>query len=191
MVRRRRMVRSFEPRPLPSPVVERILGNAVRAPSAGFTQGWAFLVLEGREQTERYWQAAFPEPGRSRFGHPGLFHAPLLVVALAHPRAYAERYAEPDKGRSERDPDAWPVPWWHVDTGFSALLMLLTAVDCGVGALFFAVSRPEAVRDAFGVPAEYVPVGTLAVGYPGEDRPSPSLQRGRRPVEEVVHRGRR
>ena len=190
MVRRRRMVRSFEPRPVPPEIVERILGHALRAPSAGFTQGWAFLVLEGRDETERYWEAAFPQPDRSRFGHPGLFDAPLLVVALAHPRAYVDRYAEPDKGRWQPDPDDWPVPWWHVDTGFAVLLMLLTTVDCGLGALFFAVSRPEAVRDAFGVPAEYVPLGTVAVGYPRQDRPSPSLRRGRRPMEEVMHRGR-
>ena len=51
VVRRRRMVRSFEPRPISPDVVDRILENALHAPSAGYTQGWAFLVLEGRDDT--------------------------------------------------------------------------------------------------------------------------------------------
>ncbi|NUO59642.1 MAG: nitroreductase family protein, partial [Hamadaea sp.] len=45
VVRRRRMVRQFEDRPLAPEVVERILATALRAPSAGFAQGWEFLVL--------------------------------------------------------------------------------------------------------------------------------------------------
>ena len=47
MVRRRRMVRDYDPdRPVPADVRERLLAHALRAPSAGFSQGWAFLVLE-------------------------------------------------------------------------------------------------------------------------------------------------
>ena len=53
VVRRRRMVRSYDPdRPVPAEVVERLLGHAVRAPSAGFSQGWAFLVLEAGDDRE-------------------------------------------------------------------------------------------------------------------------------------------
>jgi nitroreductase len=71
--------------------------------------------------------------------------------------------------------------------------MLLTAVDEGLGACFFGIpaERLDTFRAAFGVPQEYRPVGVVSVGYPGsEDRRSPSLRRGRRGVEEVVHRGR-
>ena len=47
VVRKRKMVRSFEDRPIPPDVLDRILANALHAPSAGFSQGWAFVVLEG------------------------------------------------------------------------------------------------------------------------------------------------
>jgi nitroreductase len=104
--------------------------------------------------------------------------------------AYLDRYAEPDKGWSDRDPDRWPVPYWDVDTGFASLLILLTAVDEDLGALFFGVFRPDAFREAFGIPDTHRPVGALALGYPAPDEPSPSLRRGRRPMEEVVHRGK-
>jgi nitroreductase len=85
------------------------------------------------------------------------------------------------------------VPYWHIDTGMASLLMLLTAVDEGLGACFFGIppERLDAFRAAFGVPEAHTPIGCLSVGYPGgEDRRSPSLARGRRGVDAVVHRGR-
>lgn len=188
-VRRRRMVRNFDSRPVPPEVLERILTNAQRAPSAGFSQGWAFLVLEGPAETAQYWDAELPEERRAHFPWPGLLRAPVLVVALANEQAYTDRYDERDKRRGGAR-YTWPTPYWHIDTGFAVLLMLLTAVDAGLGALFFAVSDIAAFRAAFGVPEAFHPIGTVALGYPSPDRPSASLRRGRRPAEAVIHRGR-
>ena len=184
------MVRNFDPRPVPADVVDRLLTNALRAPSAGFTQGWAFLVLDGRHETSRLWGATFPDDdARRRFRWQGLFAAPLVVVVLSHKQAYLERYAQPDKGWTDRDEGRWPVPYWDVDAGFAALLMLLTAVDAGLGALFFGVFEIDRFRQEFGVPDAYTPVGAVAIGYPLADEPSPSLARGRRSLDDVVHRG--
>jgi nitroreductase len=192
VVRRRRMVRSFEPTPLPPQAVERIIGNALRAPSAGFSQGWAFMVLEGAEQTQAYWDTVGPhDPGAFRW--PDLYNAPLLVVCLSDKAAYLDRYAESDKGWTDRSEAHWPAPYWDIDTGMAAMLMLLTAVDLGLGALFFGVPREKIgqLRTAFGIPEDLHPIGTVAVGYPKPgDRPSPSLRRGHRPTSDVVRRGR-
>lgn len=190
VVRKRKMVRSFVPDALPSEVVDRILANAQRAPSAGFSQGWAFLVLEGSEQIEKYWEAAWPD--RAESGWPDLFNAPLLVVCLSHKDAYLDRYTEPDKGWTDRDEARWPAPYWDIDTGMAAMLMLLTAVDQDLGAVFFGIPphRMAAFHETFGVPEAFKPIGTIAFGYPKEgDRPSPSLKRGHRPAQEVIHRG--
>ncbi len=187
MVRQRRMVRAFEDRPLTREVVDRVLDNAVRAPSAGFTQGWAFLVLEDREQTDTFWTAI----AHGNTPHQAVYNAPLIVVCLSHKAAYLDRYAKPDKGWSDRDEARWPAPYWDIDTGFAALLMLLTAVDAGLGGLFFGIvpQRVAAFRDAFSVPAAYNPIGAVAIGHPAPDTPSASLKLGRRPLETVVHRG--
>lgn len=192
VVRKRRMVRSFESRPLPPAAVERILANAQRAPSAGFSQGWAFLVLEGEPQTQEYWDAVGPaDPGSFRWQD--LYKAPLLIVCLSHKAAYMDRYSEPDKGWTDRSEAHWPAPYWDIDTGMAALLILLTAVDLGLGALFFGIP-PEKIdrfRQSFGVPEDLSPIGTVAVGYAkANDPPSPSLKRGHRPANEVVHRGK-
>lgn len=190
VVRKRRMVRSFEDRPIPRDVVDRILANAQRAPSAGFSQGWAFLVLETPEQRTRYWDALWPTDMREKFGWPDMFKAPLLVVCLSHKRVYLSRYAEPDKGWTDMDEKRWPVPYWDIDTGMAAMLVLLTAVDAGLGAVFFGIADQAKFRETFGVPEELSAIGTVAIGYAKpRDRPSPSLKRGHRPTDQVIHKG--
>jgi nitroreductase len=205
ILRRRRMVRSFDERPLAAPVVERILAAAVRAPSAGFTQGVDLVVLSGHGETARYWGATLDEEARASFPWPGLLRAPLLVVVVASEDAYRRRYAEPDKRgrgldpapRAARDQGGvraraveFEVPWWYVDAAFAALLLQLAAVDAGLGALFFQSHRVPALRQTFGIPPSHAPVGTVAIGHPADDRPSSSVAtRARRHVGDVVHHG--
>lgn len=192
VVRRRRMVRNYDPdRPVPAKAVERLLDHAIRAPSAGFSQGWGFLVLAEPVDRERFWTAT-SEPGRESPWLAGMRNAPLIVVAHSHKDAYLDRYAEPDKGWTDRDEARWPVPYWHIDTGMAVLMMLLTVVDEGLGACFFGIppERMAGYRATFGVPAGFTPIGAITVGYPAPDRRSPSLKRGRRGPDRVVHRGR-
>ncbi len=193
VVRRRRMVRDYDPdRPVPDEVLDRLLDLAIRAPSAGFSQGWGFLVLTEPADRERFW-AATTEPGEVPDSWlSGMRRAPALVVAHSNKDIYLDRYAAADKGWTDRDESRWPVPYWHIDAGFASLLILLGAVDAGLGACFFGIppAHMATYRAAFDVPETYTPIGAVSLGYPVPDRKSPSLRRGRRPVDEVVHRGR-
>ena len=192
VVRHRRMVRSFRPDAVPDDVLDRLLDTARRGPSAGFTQGTEFLVLAGRGETQPYWDVALPPADGNDFPWPGLPEAPVLVLVLSHKEAYLDRYAQPDKGWTDRGEQRWPVPYWDVDAGMAAMLLLLAAVNEGLGALFFGVFKGwDRIRERFGIPVEYRCVGIVALGFPaGEDRPSGSLSRGRRPADDVIHRGR-
>ncbi|HEX6501537.1 MAG TPA: nitroreductase family protein [Micromonosporaceae bacterium] len=193
VVRRRRMVRNYDPdRQVPPDVLDRLLEYAVHAPSAGFSQGWSFLVLDAPDDRARFWAATTPEGTSGSRWLAGMTRAPLIVVPHADRDAYLDRYAEPDKGWTDRDEARWPVPYWHIDTGFASLLILLGVVDEGLGACFFGIppERTDAYREAFGVPTRYTPIGAMTIGYPAPDVRSPSLKRGRRPVTDVVHRGR-
>lgn len=183
------MVRSFERRPLTDDTVRRLLENALHAPSAGFTQGWGFLVLAEQADRDRFWSVAWPPQSRSGSRREAVMEAPLVIVCYSSKQAYLDRYAESDKGWSDRDESRWPAPFWDIDAGFAAQLILLTAVDLGLGALFFGLEHHETVSEAFGVPEDHRAIGAIAVGHPAPDQPSPSLQRGRRPVADVAHFG--
>jgi nitroreductase len=119
-----------------------------------------------------------------------LFNAPVVVVPCSNESAYLDRYAEADKGWSDRDPNRWPVPFWHIDAGFASMQMLNAVVAEGLGALFFGVfgEHVPAVRNAFAMPESFTPIGAIAIGHPADhDEPSLSLRRGRKPRDEVVH----
>ncbi len=188
-VRRRRMVRSFADEEVDPAAVDRMHEHAVRAPSAGFTQGWAFLRLDTPDDVARFWRATSPDPDADNAWLRGMRRAPVLIVPLASEAAYLDRYAEPDKGWTDRDPARWPVPYWYVDTGMAALLVLLTCVDEGLGACLFGIpgERHDAFRAEFGVPADHTPLGALAIGHPAPGGARGSAGRGRR--TDVVHRG--
>jgi nitroreductase len=191
VVRRRRMVRRFDPRPLPAEVLDRILHSATRAPSAGFSQGLDLLVLEGRDAVRGFWRAT-ADP---RFATPySSAEPPAIVLVLSDRQAYLDRYAAPDKAGLGMDvEEGWPVPYWDMDAAMAVMLMLLTAVDEGVGAWWFGVFHGAAalLRD-LGVPEGRRLVGAVALGYPAaDDRPGGSARsRPRRPLDQVVHRGR-
>lgn len=190
-MRRRRMVRAFRPEPLPAEVVDRVLDAALRAPSAGFSQGLDLVVLEGSEQTGRYWEVTFAgEEERDRFRWQALFDAPVLVVVVVDPGAYAARYGEADKSATGLGgTDAWPVPYWWVDGGAAVENLLLAAVDEGLGALLFGLfDHEEAVLTALRVPTGRRALGTVALGYRASDEPGRSASRPRRPFDQVVHR---
>jgi nitroreductase len=195
VVNRRRMVRRYADEPVDPAVVDRMLRNAVRAPSAGFSQGWAFLVLETAADVARFWHAT-TDAGERDSPDPwlaGMRTAPVVIVPLSHKAAYLDRYAEPDKGWTDRDETRWPVPYWDIDTGMASLLILQTAVDEGLGACFFGVppDRIPAFRAEFGVPDSHTPIGAVTVGHRAADAGAAgsASRRRRRPVEDVVHRG--
>jgi nitroreductase len=204
VVRHRRMVRNYDPdRPVPPELVDRLLELAIRAPSAGFSQGWGFLVLTSPEDRARFWAATTPAattpaattPAAADRESPwlrGLMRAPVIVVPHSSREVYLDRYAEADKGWTDRDEARWSAPYWDIDAGFASLLVLLGVVDAGLAACFFGIP-PESVagyRAAFGVPPTYTPIGAISIGYGAPDRRSPSLKRGRRQVAEVAHQGR-
>jgi nitroreductase len=192
VVRRRRMVRNYDPdRPIPPELVDKIVRHGLRAPSAGFSQGWSFLVLTTPDDRALYWSSTADGTGDNGWLE-RMRTAPLIIVALSNKSAYLDRYAQPDKGWTDRDESRWPVPYWDIDTGFAALLMHLTAVNEELGSCFFGVpaARVREFKDAFGVPAEFHPIGALTIGYRMADKRSPSLRRGHRPVADVVHHGR-
>ena len=191
VVRRRRMVRNYADGRSTPPSSTGCSTNATRAPSAGFSQGWAFLVLDTPDDVRRFW-AAHLAPRRARHaGCDGMMRAPVVVVPAGSKAAYLDRYAEPDKGWTDRDEARWPMPYWHMDAAMAALLILQTA-DRRRPRRVLLRRRPRArsVRARVRDPRPHDPVGAITLGHP---RPAGAAgsppARPRTPWPDVVHRG--
>ncbi|PRY18412.1 nitroreductase family protein [Kineococcus rhizosphaerae] len=191
VLRARRMVRRYDAAPVDEAVLRRVLAAGLRAPSAGNSQGRDLLVLRSAADRARFWDTA-ARPGPADAWLRGMRTAPVVVLLLADPGAYARRYAASDKPGPDRDAATWEVPWPDVDTGMSGLLVLLAAVDAGLGACLFGVpsAAHAAVRAAFAVPDDRRLVAALTLGHPAPDDDSRPSRRHRRTVADSVHDGR-
>ena len=128
----------------------------------------------------------------------------VIVLPLPDPARYLERYSQPDKiafGMDEAE--HWPVKFWEVDAAMASMMMLLAAVDEGLGGWFFGITHGErALLDRFasrttfvrsgswgsgtapttrnppapGEPAGDAPSKTSSIATAGEPRPEPSLR---------------
>lgn len=189
----RRMTRAFLDEPVAASAVTDVLTCGLRAPNAGFSQGWDFVVLSAPGSRAAYWRACLgDDPGPADAWLRGVSRAPVLIVCCSHPQAYLDRYAEPDKPWQDRDLSHWPIPYWDTDTAMAAYGMLLRAHDLGLGGLFFGVP-PAAhgrVKETLAIPADRRLVGVIALGRPDPSRRRISSSRSRRPFGEVVHEGR-
>lgn len=185
-VRKRRMVRHFSKRRVQKSSIDRILELAQHAPSAGFSQGSAFVVVTKaamkKEVARLQGEAEYKRGGF----HQWISEAPVDIVACVSEKLYHDRYNEPDKLRDGREIE-WPTPYWFFDIGAGCMIILLAAVDEGLSAAFSGVFDPPAMKRLLGIPKHFHPVGVISIGHGAKDKRSPSLLRGRRPQSNVVH----
>jgi len=188
VVRRRRMVRHFTDEPVPDATVKRIVSTAQRAPSAGYSQGVVFVAVTDPELRKQVGVLSSEETYVEAGYDPFISEAPVQIVICTSESVYHQRYNEPDKKPEGEDEIAWPVPYWHTDAGASLMLVLLAAVNEGLGSAFVGAPDPKGLQALLGIPDEYIPIGVAMIGHAAPDKKSPSLKRGRRKVEDVLHR---
>lgn len=184
---RRRMVRNYTDEPIDPAALERIADAATRAPSAGYSQGQAVVVVTDGGLRAGIAEAAGEHEYTSQGFDPWISRAPAHLVVCVSEAAYRRRYAMGDKLGSEDQDAFWVVPYWWVDAGASMMAVLLAAVDEGLAAGFLGVHAIEDVKGLLSIPDEYAVVGVVTVGHPTQDRRSGSLDLGRRPRRTVVH----
>jgi nitroreductase len=188
VVRSRRMVRSFRTDSVAADKLQRVLRVARTAPSAGFSQGQSFVVVQRDDQRARIAAIAGEDDYVRRGFDPWLSNAPVHVVCCTSEAAYHERYREPDKVDREGRERPWRIPFWYVDAGCSLMLLLLAAVDEGLAAGFLRLDEPRtsSLRELLGIPKDVEVIGVVTLGIPARDRRSRSLDRGWKPEEAVI-----
>ncbi len=190
LLKKRRMTRSFLDERISDEVLGKVVRAALQGPSAGFAQGVEFVVVKTPLAREHFWSCV-TTPGwlDSSNNHKGLDYAQAVIVVLANKQRYIRRYQTKDKSYSGWDSEeSWPTPYWYVDAGAAVMLALLSAANCGLGALFFSIDRGfSQLRSFFEIPEELLFVGAIAIGVPTTSEPSGSSRVvGRRPFDESV-----
>jgi len=181
VLKRRRMVRAYERESIPRATLERIVATIRRAPSAGFSQGQRFIVVTESERKRSIADATGEEDYVGEGFSPWISGAAALVVFCTREDDHHDRYRQPDKVEDEGAEIKWRVPYWHVDAGKAAMLVLLAAIDEGLATGVFGVpaKRMDRVRELLGLPPDVAVVEVITIGRAGDD--TLSDQRSSRP----------
>jgi nitroreductase len=164
VVKKRFMCRRYEDRDVPDEVLDRILDLAVRFPSAGHTQPQEFIVIRNPQTKLRLAKAAL--------GQVYVAEAPVDIVVVSDIRRSYARYGE-------RGANFYSI----IDGAFAAMLVMLAAINEGLGSAFVGAFDDDQVRAVLGLPQVIRPIGISPIGYCAE----PPQKLPRRPKEEIIH----
>lgn len=188
LLKRRRSVRSYTGERVPREVLERIARAARRGPNAGYSQGLRVLVVDDPETI-----AGLVTEDADEKSHAWFTNAAAHFFVLTREQDYHDRYTQPDKLAVTGGTEViWPVPFWHVDAGAAMMLVMLAALEEGLGAGVYGVTVDDdaRVRDVLAIPDELTIVVGITVGPPAEDpdwdRASSAFSQRRRAHDDVV-----
>jgi nitroreductase len=189
LLRRRRAVRDYTGERVPREALERIAATVRKAPSAGFSQGIRALVVDDPALL-----AAIAELDDDEMAKGWFDTVAAHILVLVREQDYHDRYTQADKlALTGGDEIRWPVPFWHVDAGAALMLVLLAAIEEGLGAGVYGVTVEDDTkwRELLRIPGDLAIVAGVTIGVPGPDpdreRRTSVLTQRRKPVDEVVH----
>jgi len=151
IIKRRKMVRQYiQDKPIPQEIVNKLIANAHRAPSAGHTQVQEFIIVQDSLIKKKLGEAALNQEQ--------VYDAPLLIVVCADTSRSVGRYGK-------RGIEFYSI----IDGAFASMLILLTAVNEGIGACFVGAFLDDKVSEILELPKYVKPIGIIALGFPAED----------------------
>jgi nitroreductase len=158
-------VREYQDRPIDPADLDRVVEAGWRSPSAQNKQRWDFVVVTDRAQLQELstvWRGA---------GHVAGSAATIVLVT--------------EVGADERTRQLIAY-----DLGQATMNIMLAAADLGIGSGHSSVGDQEAARRILGVPEDRLCAYLIALGHPAGRPLTPIRKPDRRPLSEVVHRGR-
>ena len=151
VLKKRKMVRKFrQNKPISDKITSKLIRNAHRAPSAGHTQVQEFIIVKDPSIKKKLRNGAVDQEY--------VEDAPVLIIVCSNTSRSVGRYGV--RGR-----DFYSI----VDGAFASMLILLTAVNEGIGACFVGAFDDIKVSKILEIPKQVRPIGILCVGYPDEE----------------------
>lgn len=163
LVKVRRSIRLFQPKPVEEEKIKKILEAANLAPSAGNLQAYTILVVKNKKIKEKLYQAALNQEA--------IYLAPVILIFFANPKKSSLKYGQ----RGEN-------LYCLQDATIAASYAQLAAANLGLGSVWIGAYDDEKVKKILNAPNDFIPVAILPLGYPGENPQNP----GRRKIEDLV-----
>lgn len=161
-IKRRRSIREYKSKPIPSEAVDKLIEALLWAPSAGNLQSRKFYFVFNQEHQNKLAKAALNQSF--------LAEAPLVVVGCAD-KKISRRYGK-------RGEEVYAV----CDVSASLQNMMLLAKNLGLGTVWIGAFDENSVAQILGLPDNLEPIALVPVGYPDRE-PSPPP---RKKKEEVI-----
>lgn len=149
VVKKRKMIRKYQDRQVSTDIINKLLRNAHRSPSAGHTQVQEFIIVIDPITKRKLCQASL--------GQSQVENASVLIIVCSNTSRSVERYRK-------RGTEFYSV----IDGAFASMVMLLSAVNEGIGASFVGAFEDNEVRKILRIPIQVRPIGIIALGYPAE-----------------------
>ena len=150
VVRKRKMIREYQQdSQIPTEIINKLLKNAHRSPSAGHTQVQEYIVVIDPITKKKLCQASL--------GQSQVEDASVLIIVCANTSRSVRRYGK-------RGTDFYSI----IDGAFASMIILLSAVNEGIGASFIGAFEDNRIVKILGLPVHVKPIGIIALGYPAE-----------------------
>lgn len=162
LAKKRYSVREYKEHQVEKEKLDLILEAGRVSPTAANQQPNHFLVLTEMADLKKLGKGANP------------YDAPLAIIVCA------------DKN------SAWVRPFDHasmvdIDASIATVHMMMCAEDLGLGSCWITYFDPSIIRKEFNVPANYVPVNILVIGYPAGSPADPARHAmTRKPIDDIV-----
>jgi nitroreductase len=168
VVKRRKMIREYDSdrQQIPNEIITKLIKNAHRAPSAGHTQVQEFIIVKDASIKKKLRKAAVNQEYVER--------APLLIVVCSNTSRSVGHYGS-------RAREFYSI----IDGAFASMLILLSAVNEGIGACFVGAFEDTKVSEILELPRDVRPIGIICIGYPSDQQEPEKL--GRIDVKALVH----
>src|ERR671922_2014841 len=152
VVRKRKMIREYDldRQQIPDEIITKLIKNAHRAPSAGHTQVQEFIIVKDISIKKKLRKAAVNQEYVEK--------APVLIVVCSNTSRSIGRYGS-------RGKEFYSI----IDGAFASMLILLTAVNEGIGACFVGAFEDAKVSKILEIPKQVRLIGIICLGYPDEE----------------------
>ena len=150
VVKKRKMVREYQQdKQVSASIINKLLKNAHRSPSAGHTQVQEFIVIIDPITKRKLCEASLRQSQ--------VEDASVLIVVCSNTSRSVNRYGKRGTGF-----------YSVIDGAFASMIILLSAVNEGIGASFVGAFEDNKVSRILGLPVHVKPIGIIALGYPAE-----------------------